>query len=171
MLGLHFLLRAPAKYTQTQAGLILDSNGIGWDSSIQPRCTDRNNPQCVCLDGINVATIDGVVTLHSDSTCPIVVRSGTEVGHAGCKTLVDPNCGNPAKRSHWNGYKVDLRKKLPADECLSAYITSHYVAYHSSRDCPDQPYKGCCVEQYKSPGGNIYCSEYKLNHWDVEYVA
>ena len=46
-----------------------------------------------------MATIDDVVKLQSDSACPIVVRSGTEVGHADCKTLMDPNCGNPAKRS------------------------------------------------------------------------
>ena len=95
-------LRAPAKYGQTKAEQILDKNGIGWDSGIQPRCTDRNNPNCTCLEGINVDTIENVVKLHNDSKCPIVVKGGTEVGHAYCKTLVDPSCNNPAERSHWN---------------------------------------------------------------------
>ena len=171
LLGLQITLWAPAKYTQMQAGQILDNNGIGWDSSIQPRCTPRSNPKCISLDGINMVTIDGVVKLHRDSNCPIVVRSGTEVGHSGCKTPADRNCSNASNKSHWNGYKVDLRQKLPADECLSTYIRSHFGAHHSGRDCPGQPYKGCCVEQYKSPGSDIYCSEYKLNHWDVLYVA
>jgi len=107
-------------------------------------CSNRNNPRCTSLDGVRENTINGLQTLKRASNCDIIVTGGTETGH-----------GNGSSRSHWNGYKADIR----LNSCINSYIERSF-AYIGVRSDG--------AKMYRSAAGNIYARE--ENHWDILYV-
>ncbi|KAG0091303.1 hypothetical protein BGZ92_001037, partial [Podila epicladia] len=83
--------------THAAAVAKLNANGITISSS--GGCTDRNNPNCTSLQGVLSGTVDTVIALKGYSKCPsLVITGGTETGH-----------GTGSGKTHWNGYKLDLR--------------------------------------------------------------
>ena len=131
---------AVTKLSHADATTRLRNAGITWSSS--GGCSDRNNPSCTSFEQVNLATIQGIVTLKGASGCSINVTGGTEAGHAG------------GTYSHWNGYKLDTS----LNSCINGYITGNFT-YIGLR--------GDGYPQYKSAAGNIYCKE--GNHWDIVY--
>ncbi|WP_369370357.1 hypothetical protein AB1046_16370 [Promicromonospora sp. Populi] len=126
--------------THAQATSQLYAAGIAWTSS--GGCSDRNVATCTSFEQVRQVTIDGIRTLRSASTCAITITGGTETGHSG------------GTYSHWNGYKLDIRRTT----CIDNYITGNftYVGY-----IPGWGY------QYRSGAGNLYTNE--GNHWDILY--
>ncbi|QRV77953.1 hypothetical protein RhiJN_05968 [Ceratobasidium sp. AG-Ba] len=130
----------PARLTQAQAEARLKPQGISASSS--GGCTTQSIPTCTSYRNIRCTTVAGVINLKVKSRCPITITGGTEVGHKN------------GTYSHYNGYKVDL-KKVP---CLNNFIHSKYKQIANRSDG---------FPQWKTPEGNIYCDE--GNHWDVTY--
>lgn len=128
--------------THAQAASQLSAAGITWSSS--GNCSDRYNSTCTSFSQIRQSTITGVKTLKSASGCAIHITAGTEIGHAS------------GTYSHWNGYKVDIRKYT----CVGNYIrnTFTYVGYISGWGY-----------QWRAPSGNLYTDE--GNHWDILYYT
>jgi len=128
--------------THAQATAQLSAAGISWTSS--GGCSDRNNPTCTSFSQIRQSTISGIITFKSVSGCGITITAGTEAGHAS------------GTYSHWNGYKVDVRKTT----CVTNYIHNHYafVGYISGWGY-----------QYRAASGNLYTDE--GNHWDILYYT
>ncbi|QKV91989.1 hypothetical protein HUT19_09725 [Streptomyces sp. NA02950] len=130
---------AVAKLSHAEATSRLRAAGIGWTSS--GGCSDRSNPTCTSFEQVNLATIQGAVTLEQASGCALTITGGTETGHAS------------GTYSHWNGYKLDFSPT----SCLSGYITRTFTNIG--------PRPGDGAQQYRSGAGNIYARE--SNHWDV----
>jgi len=65
---------------------------------------------CVLLEGVNSATIEGVVQLAQDSACPVVITRGV-------------NSKSPAnvEFSYAAGFRLDVMR----NDCLDAYISTH----------------------------------------------
>lgn len=135
---------APVKLSDSQAAARLSKAGIQRTSS--GHCTSRSNKRCTSYDQIRTVTVNGVTNFKNASKCKVTITGGTETGHS-----------NNGLHTHWNGFKVDLAKS----DCVNRYIKSHYK-YIGLR--------GDGYPQWRSPSGNVYCDEYKLNHWDVYYV-
>ena len=131
---------AVTKLTHADATSRLRNAGITWSSS--GNCSDRNNPTCTSFSQVNLATIQGVITLKNASGCAVNATGGTETGHAG------------GTYSHWNGYKIDISPYA----CVSNYITGTF---------PFIGYRGDGAAMYESGAGNIYARE--SNHWDITY--
>ncbi|MEU8826638.1 hypothetical protein [Streptomyces sp. NPDC048636] len=130
---------ALAKLSHADATGRLRNAGISWTSS--GGCSDRNQPTCTSFEQVNLATIQGAVTLKQASGCALTITGGTETGHAS------------GTYSHWNGYKLDFSPT----SCLSGYITRTFTNIG--------PRPGDGAQQYRSGAGNIYARE--SNHWDV----
>ena len=128
--------------THAQATAQLSAAGISWTSS--GGCSDRNNPTCTSFTNVRQTSITGIKTFKSASGCAITITAGTETGHAG------------GTYSHWNGYKLDIRKST----CINNYIKNHYayVGYISGWGY-----------QYRAASGNLYTDE--GNHWDILYYT
>lgn len=105
----------------------LRNAGITWSSS--GNCSDRNNPTCTSFEQVNLASIQGAITLKNASGCGLNVTGGTETGHAS------------GTYSHWNGYKLDFG----ITSCLSNYITGTFTSIGGSK--------------WQSGSGNIYFRE------------
>ncbi|KAF7636689.1 hypothetical protein Mgra_00003870 [Meloidogyne graminicola] len=125
-------------YTHSQAINILNNEGIQVTST--SRCSNRNNPQCTSLDGIHSEAIEGIITLKKASGCPIIITGGTEKGHS-----------NVGARSHYNGWKLDIRKR--GNDCTTRYITKTFNKISENR--------------WRAASGNVYFNEH--NHWDIQY--
>ncbi|KAF9283899.1 hypothetical protein BGZ68_005049 [Mortierella alpina] len=121
----------------------LNANGITISSS--GNCVDRNNPNCTSLQGVLSGTVDTVIALKGYSGCPsLVITGGTETGH-----------GNGAGKTHWNGYKLDLRHVA----CLDTYIRNNFGSPFTRGDGAKCRIAGS--------SGNIYCDE--GSHWDIVF--
>lgn len=118
---------ALAKLSHSDAVGRLSSAGIGVSSS--GGCSDRNNPTCTSLEQVNLATIQGAVTLKNASGCGLTVTGGTETGHAS------------GTYSHWNGYKLDFSMS----GCLSNYVKNTFTSIGGNK--------------WQSGSGNIYFDE------------
>lgn len=94
--------------TQAQAEALLTYSAFSVSSS--GNCTDRTNKTCTSFEGINNATIQGILQFQDSCNCPIVITGGTETGHAA------------GTYSHANGYKIDIR---PSSQ-INSYITTNY---------------------------------------------
>ncbi|WP_443064738.1 hypothetical protein [Streptomyces sp. NBC_00588] len=134
---------AVTKLSQADAANRLRSAGVAWRSS--GNCTDRNNPTCTSFEQINLATVQGAITLKNASGCATTITGGTETGHAS------------GTYSHWNGYKLDFDPTT----CLSNYITGTFTYIG--------PRAGDGAPQYRAASGNIYARE--SNHWDVLFYS
>ncbi|MET8247321.1 peptidoglycan-binding protein [Streptomyces sp. NPDC005202] len=134
------------KLSDAQAAARLKAAGITRSST--GNCTDRNRKNCTSFQDIRVGTINGVIALKKASGCSIVITGGTEVGHAG------------GTYSHWNGYKVDVRRT----SCVTNYIESHSKKHHKRGD-------GAWVWRVTSGGKTVidYADERWANHWDITY--
>lgn len=128
--------------SHSSAASQLRAAGISWTSS--GNCSNRNNPTCTSFEGIRQASINGIITFKRASGCAITITAGTETGHAS------------GTYSHWNGYKLDIRKT----SCVNGYITRSYtyVGYISGWGY-----------QYRAASGNLYTDE--GNHWDILYYT
>ncbi|WP_371660802.1 peptidoglycan-binding protein [Streptomyces sp. NBC_00280] len=120
----------------------------GIDRSSTGSCTDRNRKNCTSLQDIRVGTVNGVIDLKKKSGCGVVITGGTEVGHSA------------GTYSHWNGYKVDVRRT----PCVTNYIQSHSARHHQRGD-------GAWVWRVTSGGRTVidYADERWANHWDITY--
>jgi hypothetical protein len=79
----------------THAAAVAQLSGVPVVSS--GSCTDRNNPSCTSLDGIQPSTLDVVKQISQVcADCNLRVTAGTEVGHTNAchqsGTCVDINC-------------------------------------------------------------------------------
>ncbi|MFI0779820.1 hypothetical protein [Streptomyces sp. NPDC021212] len=128
------------KLTHSQAAAKLRAAGISWTSS--GNCSDRNRRTCTSFTKINSGTIKGIITFKRASRCGVTITGGTETGHAG------------GTRSHWNGYKVDIKPTT----CVTRFIKREY-RYIGRR--------GDGAPMYRSSAGNIYANE--GSHWDITY--
>jgi hypothetical protein len=115
------------KLTHAQATSRLRDANITWSSS--GNCSDRNNPTCTSFAQVNLATIQGAVTLKSASNCNLNITGGTETGHAS------------GTYSHWNGYKLDYSLYT----CLGNYIRGNFAYIGGNK--------------WQSGSGNIYFLE------------
>lgn len=129
-----------SKLTHSQAYSKISSAGIGISSS--GGCSNRNNPSCTSLEGVNQCTIDNILTLKRASGCSITITGGTEVGHAG------------GAKSHSSGHKLDIK----LDSCINNYITTKF-SYGGLRS------DGAAT--YVAASGNRYYKE--GNHWDIVF--
>ncbi|MFD9733967.1 hypothetical protein [Umezawaea sp. NPDC059074] len=118
---------APVKLTHADAVARLATAGVTWWSS--GGCTDRANPSCTSFEQVNLASIQGVITLKQATGCAINVTGGTEVGHA------------ESEFSHWNGYKLDFSLST----CLNNHITTAFT-----------PIGG---DKWQAASGNVYFRE------------
>ncbi|MFI6661583.1 hypothetical protein ACIBL8_39385 [Streptomyces sp. NPDC050523] len=134
---------AVTKLSQADAANRLRNAGITWSSS--GNCTNRNNAHCTSFEQINLATVQGAITLKNASRCALTITGGTETGHAS------------GTYSHWNGYKLDFNPTT----CLSNYITGTFTYIG--------PRAGDGAPQYRAGSGNIYARE--SNHWDVLFYS
>lgn len=130
------------RLTHAQAVKQLDAAGVGWYASGD--CTDRTLPSCTSFSGIRQSTIDGVRTLRKASGCPLVVTGGTETGHAS------------GTHSHWNGWKIDIRRTA----CVDAYVGKWFT--------PVGTVEGWGT-QYRARSGNLYTNE--VHHWDILFYS
>jgi hypothetical protein len=133
---------APVFLTHPQAAAHLQAADVTWTSSGD--CSDRTDPRCTSFSGIRKTTVDGIRTLRSASGCPIVVTGGTEAGHAA------------GTYSHWNGWKIDIRRTA----CVDAYVTRWFT------------YVGTVEgwgRQWRARSGNLYTNEGR--HWDIIYYT
>jgi hypothetical protein len=115
------------KLSHSDAASRLRNAGITWSSS--GNCSNRNNPTCTSFEQVNLATIQGAITLKRASGCGLNVTGGTETGHAS------------GTYSHWNGYKLDFA----LSSCLTNYITGTFTSIGGSK--------------WQSGSGNIYFRE------------
>ncbi|KAF9318220.1 hypothetical protein BG003_011614 [Podila horticola] len=106
-------------------------------------CTDRNNPNCTSLEGVLSGTVDTVIAFKGYSGCSsLVITGGIETGH-----------GNGPGKTHWNGYKLDVRHS----SCLDNYIHNSFAVAFVRSDG---------ARCWKAGGsGNLYCDE--GSHWDI----
>ncbi|KAG0277746.1 hypothetical protein BGZ96_002727 [Linnemannia gamsii] len=121
----------------------LITNGITISSS--GNCTDRNNPNCTSLEGVLSGTIDTIIALKGYSGCgSLVITGGTETGHDNCPD-----------KTHWNGYKLDVRHA----PCLD-----NYICRTSTSTCVRSDGFPCWTI-----GGvdGLYCDE--GSHWDIVF--
>ena len=124
----------------------LTGAGIGISSS--GGCSDPNNSSCTALEGVNLESIDGIITFKNAAGCgpgEVVVTGGTETGHAG------------GDYSHANGYKLDIGHA----GCVDSYITGAF-SYIGLREGDNAP-------MYQAGSGNVYADE--GNHWDITYYS
>jgi hypothetical protein len=128
--------------THAQAAAQLRAAGITWSSS--GKCDDRDNPRCTSFTKIRQSTVSGVKTLRSASGCPVHITGGTETGHAA------------GPYSHWNGYKVDIRR----NDCVDRYVQGRF-AYLGLQEG--------WGHQFKASSGNLYTNEGQ--HWDIVYYT
>ena len=135
---------APAStlLTHSQATAQLQAAGVTWASSGD--CADRNRPSCTSFSGVRQSTVDGVRTLRTASGCPIVVTGGTETGHA------------PGAYSHWNGWKIDIRRTA----CVDAYVARWFTRVGVVEGWG---------EQWRAKSGNLYTNEGR--HWDIVFYT
>ncbi|WP_027483312.1 hypothetical protein [Deinococcus pimensis] len=118
--------------------------GAGYGVYSSGGCSDRSVSTCTSFEQINSGTVDGAVTLKNASGCAMTITGGTEVGHAS------------GTYSHYNGYKVDIRK----NSCIDAYVRNSFTRISD---------RGDGAPRYQSAAGNIYADEYWANHWDILY--
>ena len=128
--------------THAQAAAQFQAAGITWASS--GYCADRNKPACTSFSGIRQSTVEGVRTLRASSGCPIVITGGTETGHAA------------GTYSHWNGWKVDVRRTA----CLDAYVLRWFKRLGLVEGWG---------EQWQAKSGNLYTNEGR--HWDIVFYS
>jgi hypothetical protein len=126
---------------QQEAGAMLRQAGLRWISS--GHCTRRRNPHCTSLDGIRPTTLSGVLGLHDDSRCGVVISGGTEAGHS------------RGPYSHGAGYKLDV---LPS-RCIDHYVRGHYRRVKT---------RGDGARLYRSPAHALFARE--RSHWDITFV-
>jgi hypothetical protein len=117
----------------------LAAAGIGIASS--GNCSDKTNPTCTSLDGIQQKVIDTLVNLKGDCGCSITVTGGTETGHSS---------------GHTNGYKVDLSDT----SSLTSYIEKNFTSVGSRGGDHGGP-------AYDDHCGNEFVHESSYGHWDV----
>ena len=118
---------APVKLTHADAVARLATAGVSWSSS--GGCTDRANPTCTSFEQVNLASIQGAITLKQATGCAMNLTGGTEVGHA------------EGEYSHWNGYKLDFRMST----CLTNYITGTFTSIGGGK--------------WRAASGNVYYNE------------
>ncbi len=128
------LTNAEAKAQLTAAGIAVHSSG---------NCDNKNNAACTSLDGVQAATINGIIAFKHESGCAVTITGGTETGHAA------GTC------SHGAGWKLDIA----LNACVNTYIEK-WPKVHTRTDC---------VSQNKSPSGFVFCSETGKNHWDITF--
>ncbi|GIJ46457.1 hypothetical protein Val02_33430 [Virgisporangium aliadipatigenens] len=128
--------------THAQAAHQFRAAGITWSSS--GRCDDRDNPRCTSFTSIRQSTVTGVKTLKRASGCPIHLTGGTETGHAA------------GTYSHWNGFKLDIRR----NDCVDRYITAKFA---------DMGMQEGWGHQFRAASGNLYTNEGR--HWDIVYYT
>jgi hypothetical protein len=128
------LTNAEAMAQLTAAGITVHSSG---------NCHDKDNAHCTSLDGVQAATINGIIAFKQESGCAVTITGGTETGHAG------GSC------SHGNGYKLDIA----LNSCVDSHIEK-WPKVHTRTDC---------MSQNKSPSGFVFCSETGKNHWDITF--
>jgi hypothetical protein len=149
--SLHEETTVMIKLTHQAAILFFKHAGIDWFATCKnasgENCSDRNNPNSTSFEGLLLSTLNGIIAFKQASGCKITITGGTEDGHAGRKS--------PAGKTHWNGYKLDIRP-YPA---IEQYIRKHFTKVSRGGD-----------EQWVSKAGNIYTFERKKNHWDITYV-
>jgi hypothetical protein len=133
---------ADDRLTHARAVKLLDDAGIAWDAS--GNCTDRSRPVCTSFSGVRRSTIHGIRTLRRASGCPLVVTGGTETGHA------------KGTYSHWNGWKIDIRRTA----CVDAYVKKWFT--------PIGEVAGWGI-QYRAKSGNLYTNE--GHHWDILFYT
>jgi hypothetical protein len=131
---------AVTKLTHSQAISRFSAAGVTWSSS--GGCSSRTNPTCTSFEQINLATVQGTITLKQASGCAVRVTGGTETGHAG------------GTYSHWNGYKVDVA----VTTCVDGYVKGTFTRIAN---------RGDGAPQWQSGAGNVYANE--GNHWDITY--
>lgn len=130
----------------TDAAQQLAAAGISIHSS--GNCSDKTNPTCTSLDGIQQSTINGLVDFAKKSGLSLVVTGGTEAGHAG------------GTYSHGTGFKIDISSN--GSDSVSQYIKNNF-SYSGDRP----GYHG--GPTYKDQNGNEYTFETRLHHWDITY--
>ena len=130
------------KLTQAQASSQLLQSGVTWRSSGD--CTDWYGSSCTSVEQINESTVIGLIALRRASSCPVVLTSGTEVGH-------DDDGG-----AHWRGTRVSIAKNT----CLTRYLRSQY-------DGAATP--GVARAEWTTPAGVHFADTGK--QWDVTYPA
>ena len=137
---------------------ILSNHGIG--VSATGNCSDRNIGNCTSLEGIHDFLLFEVISLKGVSGCSITVTGGTECGHYGgyCNKAKDPN-----SYSHWNGYKIDVRREKT--QCIQDFLIQYGTAMTSTPKCGWRKW---------SLGGAIYTLELPSDacpdvdpHWDI----
>lgn len=117
------------KLSHSQATAKLRAAGIKWTSS--GGCSDRNTATCTSFTQVREETINGAITLKRACGCDVTITGGTETGHAS------------GTYSHWNGYKLDMRKASG----LNGYITRTFTRISNRSDG---------AKRYKANSGNIY---------------
>lgn len=128
----------------SQAAAAAQLTGAGISAASSGNCTTRTNPTCTSYEQINQTTVSGAITLKRASGCGLTITGGTEAGHA------------TGTYSHWNGYKVDVRKTA----CIDGYVKGVFT-YIGLR--------GDGYPQWKAASGNLYCDE--GSHWDITYFT
>lgn len=135
---------AQSGYKMTDAAARSRLTGAGYGVYSSGGCSTRSVSTCTSFEQINSGTVDGAVTLKNASGCAMTITGGTEVGHAS------------GTYSHYNGYKVDIRK----NSCIDSYVTRNFTRISD---------RGDGAPRYQSAAGNIYADEYWANHWDILY--
>lgn len=95
--------------TQADAEALLLGKPISFVST--GSCTDKSKTNCTSLDGIQPATVNGLISLQSSVGVPLIVTGGTEAGHS------------DGTYSHSNGYKIDVKP----NKALNDYITTNFT--------------------------------------------
>ncbi|MFD5424044.1 hypothetical protein [Streptomyces sp. NPDC127084] len=133
---------APEKYaTHDSAAAVLRAAGINWTSS--GGCSDRIVKTCTSFEGINKATVNGIIDFKNLSKCAITITGGTEVGHAA------------GPESHANGYKVDIKPTT----CVDTWIVKNMTKGSNRGSDP----------RWVSAVGDEYVKESSPSHWDITY--
>lgn len=121
---------AAEKLSQADAQARLEAAGISASSS--GGCVDPSDGTCTSYEGINLATVEGAITLKEACACDVTITGGTETGHG------------TGEYSHANGYKLDLAK----EGGLDGYVTGTFTQIED---------RGDGYPQWEAGSGNIYC--------------
>ena len=93
---------------------------------------DPTNGSCTSYEGLELTTVEGVITLKEACGCDITITGGTETGHG------------DGEYSHANGFKLDLAKASG----LNGYVTGTFTQIED---------RGDGYPQWEAGSGNIYC--------------
>jgi len=102
--------------------------------------------ECISLEGIRGGTIEGLIQLHQDSGCRVILTRAIS------SAWLTPN----SEFSYAKGYRVDV----VSTSCLSGFITSHYT-----RRADPRRKDGAAV--YENEDGDMFFE--KAQSWEMVF--